>query len=728
MYREFKITGMACASCQSNIQKVVSKMAGVHKVNVNLVSSTMTLECDKDVTAKSIIDQVTSIGYGATEYNNQNPVFKAKQHQVSEGFIRLIISLLLWLPLMIFAMTTMHDSKHFLLFGIIQLIFTTIILFLNYQFFTRGLKAAFRLMPNMDTLVALGAGAAYLYGIVIIILSATGHTFTHAFYFESAATVVTLVSLGKFFELRAKVRTSDAISKLVQLAPQTCTVIRQGKAETVAVENLIVDDVILIKTGDVVPVDGIIINGTGLINQSAITGESLPVTKSIGDSVISATHNENGTFTYRATKVGKDTTLSKIVNLVERAGNSKAPIARLADKISGIFVPVVLGLALLTLIIWSIVSHNFATAFNFSISVLVISCPCALGLATPLAVMIATGKAARAGILIKNATYLENLNKIDTVILDKTGTVTNGEFKVTDIQPLQTNLSQTNLLQIYASVERYSAHPLAKAITAAYGNEKALLEINHFQEIAGKGIQANLGSRPIYLGNAKFIAPYLHQADRQKAEHLTKQYALAGKTTIFCATNDKLLGVIALADTVRDDSALSIQQLKAMGLHVIMLTGDNTIAATAYGEKLGIDQVIANVLPTDKYRLVAKLQKEGHRVLMVGDGINDSPALKAADIGVAIGSGTDIAIETAGIVLIKNSLADLITALKLSRRTMRNIKLGLFWAFFYNILGIPLAAGALYPIFHIALNPMVAAAAMSLSSVCVVVNALTLQL
>ncbi|MBO4725994.1 MAG: copper-translocating P-type ATPase [Clostridia bacterium] len=639
----------------------------------------------------------------------------------------MIISLSFWLPLMIFAMGTMHDANHFLLFGIIQLIVTSIVLILNYQFFTRGFKALFKLLPNMDTLVAIGSGTAYLYGVIVIILAVVGNNLNHAFYFESAATIVTLVSLGKYFESRAKVRTSNAISKLVQIAPQTCTIIQNGKPQTIAVNQLKINDIVLIKPGDVIPVDGVIINGTGLINQAAITGESMPIAKNIGDNVISATQNENGTFTFRATKVGKDTTLAQIVNLVNHASNSKAPIARLADKVSGIFVPIVMSIAMITLIVWWLISRDFALAFNFAISVLVISCPCALGLATPLAVMISTGKAATAGILIKNATNLENLNRIDTVILDKTGTITSGNLKVTDIQPLQANLSLANLLQFYASIERYSNHPLAKAIVSAYGNKRPYLDVTHLHEVPGQGIQATLGNRPIYLGSAKFVAPYLHNANRQKTLELTNEYAQVGKTVVFCATTDKLLGVVALTDTIRNDSINAIQQLKAMGLHVIMLTGDNINTATAFATELGIDQVIAGVLPTEKYRHVTALQKAGHNVLMVGDGINDSPALKAANIGVAIGSGTDIAVEAAGIVLIKNSLADLVTVIKLSRRTMRNIKLGLFWAFFYNILGIPLAAGVLFPL-HLTLNPMIAATAMSLSSVCVVVNALTLQL
>ena len=624
-------------------------------------------------------------------------------------------------------MTTMHDTHHFLFFGIIQLSLTTAILILNFHFFTNGFKALFKLVPNMNSLVAISTSAAYIYGIIVLILNICGYTTNQAFYFESAATIVTMVALGKYFELRAKTHTTNALNELIRLAPQTCTILKDGKPRIVPVDNVTVNDMILIKPGDTIPVDGIIVNGSGLLNQAAITGESIPVTKNVGDKVISATHNENGTFTFRATQVGQDTTLAQIVKLVHQASNSKAPIARLADKVSGIFVPVVIGIALTTLIVWWLVSRDFATAFNFSISVLVISCPCALGLATPLAIMITTGKAAKSGILIKNATHLENLNQIDTVILDKTGTITNGVLAVTDVQSLQANINKNSLLQIYASIERYSNHPLAKAIVTAYGNNP-LLDIHNFRETPGKGLQADLGHRPIYLGNAKFVAPYLHQNDRQKALDLTEQFAMQGKTIVLCATIDKLIGVVALSDTIRSDSASAIQKLKQMGLHVIMLTGDNQTTAEAFAQNLGIDQTVANVLPTEKYRLVTKLQKAGHRVLMVGDGINDSPALQIADVGVAIGSGTDITVEAASIVLIKNSLNDLVKVLQISHRTMRNIKLGLFWAFVYNLLGIPLAAGIFYPLLNLTLNPIIAATAMSLSSVCVVTNALTLQL
>lgn len=727
MKREFSITGMACASCQHNIQKTISKIRGVRKVNVNLISARMSLECDDNITAQSIIDRVVSIGYGATEITTQT-ITETNQQPLKKKLIKLIISLCIWFPLVIFSMLTMHTTHYFLLFSLIQFAATTVILILNYHFFTSGFKALFRLMPNMDTLVALGAGAVYLHDIVALILFILGDKMMlHGLYLESAATIVTLVSLGKYFEQRAKVRTTNAINRLIQLAPKTCTVIKNGQQETIAVSDLVINDIVLIKPGDTIPVDGKIISGNGLVNQSAITGESLPVTKAIGDTVISATYNENGTFTFQATKVGKDTTLSQIVELVNQASNSKAPIARLADKVSGFFVPIVITIALLTLVVWWIISHNFTTAFNFSISVLVISCPCALGLATPLAVMIATGKAASNGILIKNATYLENLNHMTTVVLDKTGTITSNLLNITDIQPLQNNLTATNLLQFCASIERYSEHPLAKAIVNTYGINN-YIEVQNFSETPGLGVQAILGNRPIYIGNVKYVAPYLHQADKNKAMALSEKYALEGKTCVICVTTDKLLGIIALSDTIRKDSIKAINQLKRMGLQVIMLTGDNETTAKAFAKKVGINQVIANVLPTDKYQKIIALQKAGHRVIMVGDGINDSPALKVADIGVAIGSGTDIAIESAGIVLIKNSLQDLITAIKLSHRTLNNIKLGLFWAFIYNIIGIPVAAGVFFPLLNLSLNPMFAAGAMSLSSICVVLNALTLQL
>ena len=629
---------------------------------------------------------------------------------------------------MTIAMSTMRVTTHLLLIALTQLILTTAILVINFHFFTRGIKALLKGVPNMDTLVALGSGAAYLYGVVVIFLLIFADPTMHALYFEGSATIVTLVSLGKYFEHRAKIKTSNAINKLMQLAPKTCTIIQNGQPQVIAVSDLKIGDLILIRPGDIVPVDAEIIEGNGLLNQAAITGESLPITKMVGDNVISATTNQDGTFTCRATKVGADTTLSQIVTLVEKASNSQAPIAKLADRVSGIFVPIVIMIAIVTLIVWWCVGHDFATAFNFAVSVLVISCPCALGLATPLAIMVATGKAAEHGILIKDAENLENLSHINTIVLDKTGTITTGALTVTAVRPLQNNLSTINLLQFCASIERYSQHPLAKAIVTYFNQQHGeYLTARNFTEVAGQGAKAQIGGRNLYVGNAKFIAPYLHNADKTRADALTQEYAAQGQTPILCATEDKLLGVIALADTLRTDSVAAIKKLRDMGLDVIMLTGDNTATAAAFARSVGIKKIIANVLPAEKYQHVEHLKAKGRRVLMVGDGINDSPALKAAHIGVAIGSGTDIAMDAAGMVLIKNSLNDLVTALQLGRRTITNIKVSLFWAFFYNAVCIPLAAGVLYPWLQLSLNPMFASLAMSLSSLCVVVNALTLR-
>lgn len=637
----------------------------------------------------------------------------------------LIVSVAILIPLMVIAMVTMHQTDHLLWIALVQFVLTTVVLFFNRLFFTRGFKALFHGVPNMDTLVALGASAAYLYGLVVIAWLIFGSTAPHALYFESSATIVTLVSLGKYFEKKAKIKTSGAINKLLQLAPKTCTILQDGTQRTVDVSDLQLGDLVVIKPGDVVPVDGEITQGNGLLNQAAITGESLPVTKGVGETVISATTNQNGTFIFRVTKIGQDTTLAQIVALVEKASNSKAPIAKIADRVSGVFVPIVMAIALITLIVWLCVGSGFATAFNFAVSVLVISCPCALGLATPLAIMVATGKAAEFGILIKDAEHLENLSHIDTIVLDKTGTITSGTLTVTDVQPLQNNLSQNNLLQFYASIEQYSNHPLAKAIVAYYHG--GYLDVQDFTEIAGKGAQGRIGSRNVYIGNLQYVSPYLHQSDRNRLNDFVQHYASQGKTPVICISEDRVLGIVALADAIRKDSITAIKKLQAIGLNVIMLTGDNQATAEALAAQIGITHVVANVLPDQKYYHVKQLREAGHRVLMVGDGINDSPALKDADIGVAIGSGTDIAIDAAGIVLIKNSLADLVTALQLGRRTIKNIKLSLFWAFFYNTLCIPLSAGVFFPWLHLSLSPMFASLAMSLSSLCVVVNALTLR-
>ena len=751
MTQEFDIIGMTCASCQHNIQKTVSKLKGVQAVNVNLVTNSMVVESDAKLSAGQIIKAVQKIGYDAkqrgttttTAQSTDDRADLARQALHTQK-INLIISVVLLLPLLYIAMGPMMGlptlpilagMSNALIATLTQFFLTAVILIINKHFFGRGLKALWRRVPNMDSLVAVGAGAAFVYGILAIFVMAYGlghgdmalvHQYQHALYFESAATIVTLVSLGKYFEHKAKLKTSNEINKLLKLAPKTCTVMRDGQPQEILVSDLVVGDEILIKPGEVVPVDGVIVSGNGLLDQSAITGESIPVTKTVGDSVISATINQNGTFVFRANKVGKDTTLAQIVALVEKANNSKAPIAKIADRVSGVFVPVVIGIALLTLIIWWAATRDFATAFNFAISVLVISCPCALGLATPLAIMVATGKAAEHGILVKDAENLENLGKIDTVVLDKTGTITTGTLTVTDVVPLQAGLTAAELLKICASVERYSNHPLAKAIVAHTATND-YYPVEDFTETAGKGTKGTVRGATVLIGNQKLVSANLTKAAERQVTDLTQELAAAGKTCLICLADKELLGVIALADKIREDSVHAVKQLQAMGLQVIMLTGDNQTTAAAFGAQVGIDQVIANVLPEQKYAQIEHLKQQGHRVLMVGDGINDSPALKAAHIGVAIGSGTDIAMESAGVVLIKNSLKDLVTIINLSKRTTTNIKLSLFWAFFYNTLGIPLAAGVFYPWLHVSLNPMIASLAMSLSSLCVVLNALTLR-
>ncbi|MGN0818768.1 MAG: heavy metal translocating P-type ATPase [Christensenellaceae bacterium] len=750
MRKEFDITGMTCASCQQNVQKTVSKLKGVDSVFVNLVSNAMVVECDNNLNSSDIIKAVKSIGYGASERGvgtektceNQNDG-NAKSELKSQRN-RLIASFLLLVPLFYITMGPMIGLKaipilsgfeNTLINAIVQLVLTSVILLINNSFFYRGIKALVKRVPNMDTLIAIGAGSAYVYGIAVIFILAYGfghsdkaliHQYMHSLYFESSATIVTLVSLGKYFENRAKIKTSDELNKLMKLTPKTCTVIREGKETVIQAIDLQLGDLILIKPGESLPVDGEIVEGFGLIDQAAITGESIPVEKSVGDKVISATVNKNGSFIFRAEKVGKETTISRIVELVEKASNSKAPIAKIADKVSGVFVPIVLCIALITFIVWLIASKNATVSLNFAICVLVISCPCALGLATPLAIMVATGKAAEYGILVKDAETLENLGNVDTVILDKTGTVTTGELSVTDVIMLDESITQEEMLIKCASVEKLSQHPLAKAVVDhASGCE--LLTVSGFEEIAGKGTVGFIGRDKIEVGNVKLPERQNSPSVQQLTERF-KSLAKDGKTAIICYINGRAVGMIALRDKIRLDSAIAVQNLKAMGLDTVMLTGDNRDSAEAIKKEVGVNTVIANVLPDQKYEYVEKYKKKGRKVVMVGDGINDSPALKSADVGVAIGSGTDIAIESAKIVLIRNKLGDLVTAIRLSRRTISDIKMSLFWAFFYNAIGIPLAAGAFYPVAGLSLNPMIASLAMSCSSVCVVLNALTLRL
>lgn len=754
MIKKFNVFGMSCASCKSNIEKVVAKVNGVISVQVNLISNSMEVECLDNVKDKTIINALKSIGYDASiDGTNDNEKANLDEIKVNDKKAelhaqrnKLILSSVLLLVLLYIAMGPMiglpeipffKGTNNILIFALAQFLLTTIIVLLNNHFFKRGFKALFKLVPNMDSLVALGASAAYAYGIIVLFILAYAlghdnnellHSYMHSLYFESAATILTLVSLGKYFENKAKIKTSDELSKLMKLTPKKAQVIRNGSEVEIPTSNVVVDDILIIRPGDSIPVDGVIVEGKGVVDQSAITGESLPVSKSVGDQVISSCINNNGTFKFRATKVGKDTVIAQIVKLVEHAGNSKAPIAKLADCVSGIFVPLVLAISLLTFIIWIIFS-DMSQAFNFAISVLVISCPCALGLATPLAVMVATGKAAQYGILLKDAESLEKLGKIDTVVLDKTGTITEGKLEVVEIITFTNDLEESDMLNYIYTLEKNSTHPIAKAIVEHIKDNVNEYEISDFKEDVGKGTSGVIEGNNVWIGNLNYLndkSSLLNGKNEiyQKIVNIQNE----GKTFACFGIDSELVSIIVLSDTVRKDSKAAIKKIKNMGIKVVMLTGDNKESASAIKSIVEVDDVISEVLPNEKYKYIENLKKDGKIIAMVGDGINDSPSLKLADIGVAIGSGTDIALESADIVLMRNSLDDLKTAIALSKKTIANIKMSLFWAFFYNAISIPLAAGLLYPLWKVSLNPMIASLAMSLSSICVVINALTLKL
>jgi len=694
---KFDIQGMTCSSCSAHVEKSVNKLEGIKNVSVNLLSNSMVVEYDEEkANNDTIIKSVIDAGYGASLSNNEKVAKKSKNNnEIKSMKKRLIISIICLIPLMYMSMGNM--------FFVLQILLLIPIIILNRNYFLVGFKRLFKRTPNMDSLIAIGSTAAILYG-----------------FFESAGMILTLITLGKYLETKSKGKTSEAISKLINLAPKTATVIRENKEIEVNIDEIKKDEIILIKPGGSIPVDGIIIEGASYIDQSAITGESVPVEKQVGDTVISGTINKNGALKIKATKVGEDTTLSQIIKLVEEASNSKAPISRLADKVSGIFVPVVITIALLATIFWIINGQSFEFALSTGIAVLVISCPCALGLATPVAIMVGTGKGAQNGILIKSAESLELLHSVDTVVLDKTGTITEGKPKVTDI------IGQENLLQIAGSLEKNSEHPLAEAIIERVSKENIeIIDVKDFNSVTGKGVTGIIDGVRHYGGNKKLLKENNINVQKyiDKSNELLKQ----GKTVLYFANNKEIIGIIAVADTIKDTSNQAIQELKKRNIEVAMITGDNKIVAEAIGKELGIEKVISEVLPQDKEKEVAKLQKEGRKVAFVGDGINDSPALVKSDVGLAIGSGTDIAIESADIILMKNSLLDVVTAIDLSKAVIRNIKMNLFWAFFYNSIGIPIAAGMLYNSLGIKLNPMIGAAAMSLSSVCVVTNALRLK-
>ena len=758
---KFDVTGMTCAACQANVTRCVGKLDGVETVDVSLLANQMTVTYDENKMDEGrIAAAVREIGYGASPqrsseakaegFRGQWQDRKERAREEQEGMKRrLISSVLLLIPLMYIAMGEMMSvpvpgflagRENALVNAMAQLVLTIPVIFINWHFFQNGLKSLFHRAPNMDSLVAIGSGASLIYGLFAMFRMAYGfghgdlglvHQYAHALYFESAAMILTLVTVGKYLEARSKAKTSDALGKLVDLAPKTAVVVRDGVEQTIPAEQVVAGDVVVIRPGEGIPVDGVVMEGFGYVDQAAITGESIPVEKRQGDTVISATINKNGTFRFQASKVGEDTTLSQIIRLVDEAGNSKAPIARLADRVSGIFVPIVIGIAVITAAVWLLVGQSFEFALSNAISVLVISCPCALGLATPVAIMVGTGKAAEMGILIKSAESLEHLHSVDTIVLDKTGTITSGHPSVTDILVMDPSLSELEFLGEAAAAEAGSEHPLAQAVMErAQAEHIPVPKAEEFQASSGRGIQATVNGHAYLAGNMAFLEENQLLSDesvRRPVQDRVERLAHEGKTPLLFVRDGKIAGIIAVADTIRETSRSAIRRFSQMGLHVVMLTGDNRITAEAIRGELGIEQAISDVLPTEKEANIRALQERGHRVAMVGDGINDAPALTRADIGIAIGAGTDIAIESADVVLMKDSLLDVAEAIELSRAVVRNIHMNLFWAFFYNILGIPLAAGVLYPAFGLLLSPMIGSAAMSLSSVCVVTNALRLR-
>lgn len=751
MTQKFSVTGMTCSSCSAHVEKAVRKLPGVEQVNVNLLSNSMTVDYTEDqVNSQAIIEAVIEAGYGASQYVKAAEKRQATQpvdtvqEQLTSMKNRLIISFAFFVPLMYISMGHMAGlplpsfltgHHNAIAFAMTQFLLTLPVMYVNRKYYQVGFKTLFRGSPNMDSLIAIGSIAAVVYGIFAIYRIGYGlgtgdmdlvARYHMDLYFESAATILTLITLGKYLETRSKGKTSEAIAKLMDLAPKTATVIRDGLEVEIPVEDVAIGDIVVVRPGQSIPVDGVITEGNSSVDQSALTGESIPVEKNPGDKVIAATINKSGFFRFEAQKVGDDTTLAQIIQLVEEAGNSKAPIARLADKISGVFVPIVIGIALLSTIIWLMLGHPFEFALSIGIAVLVISCPCALGLATPVAIMVGTGKGAENGILIKSAEALETAHNIKTVVLDKTGTITAGKPVVTDIIPNKGS-SSNYLLQVAATLEKPSEHPLADAIVEK-ANQIGLsfLETTDFKAISGRGISAQIDGKVCLAGNLAFMEENSITTSELSAQSDT--LANNGKTPLYFAEDGKLIGLIAVADVVKPTSRNAIHELEQMGIEVVMLTGDNRKTAETIQRQLGISRIVAEVLPQDKEREVRAIQESGKVVAMVGDGINDAPALVRADVGIAIGAGTDVAIESADIVLMKSDLMDVVTAIQLSKAVIRNIKMNLFWAFFYNSIGIPLAAGVFYSILNWKLNPMFAAAAMSLSSVCVVTNALRLKL
>ena len=760
--KQYTVTGMSCAACSARVEKAVSKVDGVTSCSVSLLTNSMGVE--GSATDAQIVKAVEQAGYGASpkgtatesendKANNSLEQLKAAQdalvdRETPKLVNRLIASLIFLVVLMYFSMGHMmwgwplpefFNGNHVAM-GLLQLLLTVAVMVINQKFFISGFKGLIHGAPNMDTLVALGSAASFGYSVYALFAMTAAQvngdmdavmSYMHEFYFESAAMILALITVGKMLEAHSKGKTTDALKSLMQLAPKTATVIKDGVEQEISVDAVKKGDIFVVRPGENIPVDGEIIDGTTAVNESALTGESIPVDKQPKDAVSAATVNQSGFIKCRATRVGEDTTLSQIIQMVSDAAATKAPIAKIADRVSGVFVPAVITIAIITIIAWLIAGETVGFALARGISVLVISCPCALGLATPVAIMVGNGKGAKSGILFKTAASLEATGRTQIVALDKTGTITSGEPKVTDIVPDETFFEETGnnagkLLAIAASVEAKSEHPLAKAIMErAKTDEIAVAEVTDFSAVVGNGLTATLAGKMIKAGNLAFVSKFVKVSDDMRAKAV--EFSKEGKTPLFFAADDRLCGIIAVADTIKEDSPEAVRQLKNMGIRVVMLTGDNEQTANAIGKQAGVDEVIAGVLPDGKEAVIRKLKKQG-RVAMVGDGINDAPALTRADMGIAIGAGSDVAIDAADVVLMKSRLIDVPAAVRLSRATLTNIHENLFWAFFYNVIGIPLAAGLWYPLLRWKLNPMFGAAAMSLSSFCVVTNALRLNL
>lgn len=741
---QYNITGMSCAACSARVEKAVSAVNGVTGCSVSLLTNSMGVE--GTASPEDIISAVQNAGYGASikgaVKNSAAEDDSLKDTETPVLRKRLVYSLVFLLVLMYFSMGHMmwgfplpvfFENNHIAM-GLVQLLLAAVVMVINQKFFISGFKSLFHRSPNMDTLVALGSAASFVYSTYALFAMTDAQvrgnfnavmSYMHEFYFESAAMILTLITVGKMLEARSKGKTTDALKGLISLTPKTAVLEVEGSEKTVHVEQVKKGDIFVVRPGESIPVDGVVVSGSSAVDESALTGESIPVDKITGDSVSAATINQSGFIRCEATRVGEDTTLAQIIKTVSDAAATKAPIAKIADKVSGVFVPVVISIAVVTLFVWLAVGQTLGFAVARAVSVLVISCPCALGLATPVAIMVGSGMGAKSGILFKTAESLETAGRTQIVALDKTGTVTNGTPEVTDIIPLE-GISERELLELAYSLEKNSEHPLAKAVTAKAESENVKAsDITDFKAMSGSGVKARLGGDTLTGGNMQLIS----KAARVTAELKShgEKLSAEGKTPLYFAKNDKILGIIAAADTIRDDSTKAIEELKNMGIHVVMLTGDNEKTANVIGKLAGVDEVFAGVLPSGKERVIRELKEFG-RVAMVGDGINDAPALTSADVGIAVGAGTDIAIDAADVVLMKNRLSDVPAAIRLSRKTLKNIHENLFWAFIYNVIGIPLAAGVYIHLFGWQLNPMFGAAAMSLSSFCVVTNALRLNL